>query len=260
MKDRFRAELKLNSEVRRLLKRPEEIGDLLGRRLALIAGLTQGHFTDPRNTFRIAVIGDPNLGKTTYSYSVAKILEMYGTPSSYFDLDVYTESGRAISGEKGWQERRKRSLTQIKRREIKENIRKFGKIKPGIVIGDFPGMSSDKFQVERIHMANMALIFAGDYKHLDPWIKLCTRAHIYHRFLISRPKFSMEPPIYPQINRLYRKPISNLPLIASATSLLLESNEMTHGPKIEIGMHFNDAERTILEEIFDFYFSIQMTQ
>lgn len=247
---------KLASQAGEILKNPERVYDLVGRRLALTSIALKNHFLDTKNTFRLGVIGNPNVGKTTYSYSISKILELYKTPTTYIDLDVHTESGRAMSGEITWEERRKRKSDEIPLEEVNENIAKFANAGPGIVIGDFPGRISNEFNPQRLKRANLALIFGRNYSDVIPWMDFCTKCNVGYRFAISREDLSLKVPIYPQVDDLNRKFQITTPLMASATSILLEASKLTDGPKINFDNFFSQPELVVLEEVYDFLFSI----
>lgn len=244
-------------EARKILEDPESVYNLAGRRLALISVISKEHFLKPENTFRVAVVGNPNLGKTTYSYSIAKILELYGTTCSYFDLDVYTQSGSAISGTIEWAKRLKREPPEIKPEDIKQNINTFGQKRPGIIIGDFPGRIEDKYQIRRLKKADLALILASDLTEKNKWAELCDKAGIGYRWVMSYPHINTNAPFYPQIYDLERKVNTTTSMIISATSLLMEVTDLTGFGPVNYQNFFTNPELIILEEALDFHFSIQ---
>lgn len=196
---------KLAAQAQEILNNPEEVYDLVGKRLALTSAILHKHFLNPTNTFRLAVVGNPNTGKTTFAYSIAKILELYQTPTTYVDLDIYTESGRAISGEIKWEERRKRDLEEIPLDETLGSIDKFANAKPGIIIGDFPGRITNEFQGRRLKQANLALILALNEQDLSHWVNLCSKNEVGYIHAISKQSFTPEAPIHPQVHSLHRQ-------------------------------------------------------
>ena len=245
--------LKLASQAHDILQNPEVVYDLTGKRLALISALTQNHFTDIKNGFRLAIVGNPNTGKTTFSYSVSEILKLYRVPCTYIDLDLYTNSGKAISGEIEWKERNKRSADNIPEAEIMKNIKDFSSPRIGITIGDFPGKINNEFQPQRLKGVNLALILAHNKQDADKWMDLCSTNGIRFRFLISEDDHIL----YPQAVDFKRKTVFSIPNLIYATSVLKEAVEKTNGPKIPFDSFFSQPELVILEEVLDFKFSIQ---
>lgn len=249
----------LVNESRKILNDPNRVFELAKTRLFFLATELLDHFNKPENTFRIAVIGDTNLGKTTFAYSVFNILRNHCSfPAYYIDLDLHTESGSAISGKIKWEERRKRTQKEIPPQKIHDSINLFAKSGPGITLGDFPGRIDNPSQIERLNQANLALIFALDKGGKDQWARLCTKAGIGYRWVISRTTPSLENPIYPQITGLRRRVIFDTEITTSVTSILEEAAEMTGAPKSVYENIFTQAELVVLQEYLDFLFSIRM--
>lgn len=248
----------LVEESRKILNDRELIYDLAGKRLALRAIELRGHLSEPANTFRLAIIGNPNRSKTTYAYSCYSVLKTYDVPAKYHDLDVYTQSGMSISGVIGWNERVKRTLEEIPKEEIHESIQTFIDDVPGIVIGDFPGKIEDPYQAQRLEKADLAIILAKDPEEVEEWAKLCTSLGVGYRWLISE----TEPPLpydilYPSFYNLTREVRFSPMMLISATSILEEIAAIRDLTLSNIENCFSQAELVVLQEILDFHFSIR---
>lgn len=248
----------LTGTSHRILQNPEEVFDLAGKRFALLCLLYKKHFLHPENTFRVAVVGNPNLGKTTYSSSIFKIFKHYNFPTGYVDLDLYTQSGKAMFGEVAWDKRPKRGFEQVRAEETHESIESFRNAAPGIIIADFPGHTDDSYQVDRLKAANLALILANDIEEKKQWEKLCQQVCVGYRFLISLKNGILINPVFPQIHGLNRKVILSPAMLTSATSILEEAVEMSGVSKQGYEQFFTQPELVVLQEYLDFLFSIQM--
>ena len=242
--------------IERIVHDPEELYDLAGKRLALITSLLGEHFKKSENTFRIAVVGNPNLGKTTLSYSLARILDLYGISSTYVDMDVYSNSGPAISGEIGWDQRIKRNANQVTQEEIQARTDQFEKTSPGIIFGDFPGRIGNLHQIEQLSKANIALILSTSIEQRKNWEEECAKAGIGYWWLISNEHVSPDPPFHPQVAGMKRRAIISPAMFATATTILLDAARMTDAPKANYQFAFMGPELLVLEELLDFHFGI----
>lgn len=242
-------------ESEKILENPEEVYDLAGKRLALRGLQLKEHFSKPENTVRFAVVGNSNLGKTTYSYTVAQILDLYSIPVNYVDLDLHTQSGLAMAGvTNSWVTTR----AEIPEDEINKSIKDFAQSGPGIVLGDFPGRLENPHQVNRLKTSSLALIFALNLKERDEWAELCDKAGVGFRWVISRRSTSLQGPLYPQTVGLERRVIFSASILASATSIVEEAAQITNAPKSTYQNFFSQPELVVLEEVLDFLYSIQM--
>lgn len=251
----------LAEEARKILESRDLVYDLAGRRLALTATQLQDHLSRPENTFHLAIAGSPNRSKTTYAYSCYEVLKAYNLPTSYHDLDLYTQSGKAISGEIDWSRRIKRGLEEIPKEKVTQSIRAFLEDRPGVAIADFPGRLNDPYQTDRLRGADLAIILGRDREEVRGWDKLCSNVGVRHRFLISETK----PPLpyailYPSFFNLTRTVRFSPMMLVSVTSILQEIAQI-RGLKISPWeSYFSKAERVVLSEILDFTFSIQMDE
>lgn len=248
----------LVEESRKILDDRELIYDLAGKRLALRAIELKGHLSDPANAFHLAIVGNPNRSKTTYAYSCYSVLKTYDVPVKYHDLDVYTQSGMAISGVIDWNKRVKRTLVEIEEKEISQSIQTFINDTPGIIIGDYPGRIKDQYQAQRLEKADLAIILAKDSEEVKKWAKLCTSLGVGYRWLISE----TEPPLpyevlYPSFYNLTREVRFSPMMLVSATSILEEIAAIKDIPLSNIESYFSQAELVVLQEILDFHFSIR---
>ena len=251
----------LAEEARKILENRELVYDIAGRRLALVASNLNDYLSRPENTFHIAIVGNPNRSKTTYAYSCYEDLEEYGVPSSYHDLDIYTQSGKAIAGEIAWNQRIKRSLREISETEITKSIQSYHKDQSGVVIADFPGKLDDPYQIERLKGSDLAIVLGRDREEIRRWEKLCSDNNVGHRFLISE----TQPPLpytvlYPSFYNLTRKPRFSPMLLVSVTSVLQQIAEMRSLNLPGWERYFNKAELVVLREVLDFTFSIRMDE
>lgn len=249
----------LADEARAILENRELVNDVVGRRLALFAVTLKDHLSIPQNSFHLAILGNPNRSKTTYSYSCYEVLETYGVPTSYHDLDIYTQSGKAIAGEIAWDKRVKRDLGEIPETEIDQSIQSYRKDQSGVVIADFPGKLDDPYQIERIRGSDFAIVLGRNREEIRPWERLCTGNKVRHRFLVSE----TEPPLsysvlYPSFYNLTREPRFSPMLLVSVTSILQEIADMRGLSLPKWESFFSKAERVVLGEVLDFAFSIQM--
>lgn len=251
----------LADEARKILENRELVYDIAGRRLALVAIGLKDYLSRPGNTFHLAIVGNPNRSKTTYAYSCYEVLEAYGVPSSYHDLDIYTLSGKAIAGEIAWDQRVKRSLREISETEIVQSIQSYRKDQSGVVIADFPGKLDDPYQTERLKGSDLAIVLGRNREEIRRWEKLCEDSGVGHRFLISE----TQPPLpytilYPSFFNLTREPRFSPMLLVSVTSILQQIAEMRGLSLPEWEGYFNKAESVVLREVLDFTFSIQMDE
>lgn len=251
----------LAEEARKILESRDLVYDLAGRRLALTATQLQDHLSRPENTFHLAIVGSPNRSKTTYAYSCYKVLKAYDIPASYHDLDLYTQSGKAISGEIDWSYRIKRGFDEVPEEEVVQSIRAFLEDRPGVAIADFPGKLNDPYQTDRLKGVDLAIILGRDRGDVGGWERLCSNVGVKRRFLISETK----PPLpyvtlYPSFFNLTRTVRVSPMMLVSVTSILQEIAQI-RGVKISPWeSYFSKAERVVLGEILDFSFSIRMDE
>ncbi|MCH7730140.1 hypothetical protein IID21_01260 [Patescibacteria group bacterium] len=248
----------LAEEAHKILEDQKLVYDLAGKRLALRTVELEAYLSQPENTFRLAIVGPPNRSKTTYAYSVYSVLKKYDLSTHYLDLDLYTESGLAISGMIDWAQRTKRTLEEVGEEKILESIKTFGNLKGGIVVGDFPGKIDDPYQTQRLKQTELAIILAKDHEEIKEWSDLCSTLGVKYRWLISE----TEPPLkyeilYPSFYNLTRNVRFSPMILVSVTSILEEIAAIRNITLSNVGAHFSQPERVVLEEVLDFHFSIQ---
>jgi len=251
----------LADEAREILENRELVYDITGRRLALVAINLKDYLSRPGNTFHLAIVGNPNRSKTTYAYSCYEVLKEYGVPSSYHDLDIYTQSGKAIAGEISWDQRIKRGLSEISETEIGQSIQSYHKDQSGVVIADFPGKLDDPYQIERLKGSDLAIVLGRDREEIRRWERFCTDNDVRHRFLISETELPLPYVVpYPSFYNLTREPRFSPMLLASVTSILQEIANIRGLSLPKWESYFSKAERVVLCEVLDFTFSIQMDE
>ncbi len=226
--------------------------DLVGRRLALRGiELTPHLQTLP---FRLGVVGNPNLGKTTLAYSYFKLLEVYGVPTQYVDLDLYSQSGPAIAGEIAWDQRTKRNA--VPEEEVLSSIAAYNNIPAGLVVADFPGRISNPHNPERIRGTDLILILTEKDEDRYAWMKLVSDNRRPFLWLQSVPSLQRTVPIHPSVRELMRKPKPfSIDVMISLTRILEMIAEMNTIPLHDIWTHLTQAERVVLEEVLDFEFA-----
>ena len=247
-----------------IIKDPNSLYDVVGKRLAFRSAELQRHFLDPSNKITFGILGNPNSGKTTFAYSCFRILDVYGLPAHYHDLDVYTRSGDAMAGKVSWQQRTKKTQEQVGPEGVQHSIQELKEVAGGIVIADFPGMIDDPFQKMRLKAIDLAIIFVKTIDELDEWTTLCSGVNRGFRFLITHRTFPnfMQPveeeqAVMPIISDMDRRVVFNPATLTITTSILEEAAVLTHAPKSNYHAFFTQAELTVLEEFLDPMFSIQ---
>lgn len=244
----------LLEETRSILSDPEETIDLVGRRFALRCIEIQRYFSQTGGSFRLAIVGNPNRGKTTFAASAADILRLYGVHSNCFDLDVYTQSMRAMTGEISWSQRPKRS--DISRSEVLQNIKLYREAGPGLVIGDFPGKPGNPYQSSRLKASDLVLILVCSLEEKDLWTDLSVKAQKISLWLQSKKSWDINPPLHPFISDLDRCLKSGSIEIQIILTRILEVIAEVRGvPLTNPWNFFTEAQRTVLEEVFDFMYA-----
>lgn len=239
-------------QAENILSEPERVYDLVGKRLALCCVELKAPFS--LNAFRLGIVGHPNRGKTTLAYSYYQALETYGLPTAYFDLDIYSYSGRAISGEIDWRERSKRP--DAPRKEVEESILAFREVGPGVVIGDFPGKVDNLYQLRRLEAVDLAIVLGVSRNDREGWQELIGKSGIsslwFRTQLDKTPRYPLDPTLY----GLNRKPkTTDLGVLTSLTRILEVAAEMKGVSLSNPWPLFDEAERLILEELLDFNFA-----
>lgn len=235
-----------------ILASPEEVYNLAGKRLVLRC-VELGPFLTP-DTFRLGIVGNPNRGKTTYAYSCYQALEMYRFPAAYFDLDIYSVSGLAISGQVRWEERPKRSKPSIT--EVRESIRAYKEAGPGIVVGDFPGRVDNLYQLDRLEAVDLVMILDVSIADRRGWQELVGKSGVPALWLRSQLDKTPRYPLNPTVYALNREPKpTDLDVLTSLTRILEVVAEMKGVSLSSPWSFFSEAERVILEEVLDFNFA-----
>ncbi len=242
----------LVAESRKIWSDTDAVYDLAGRRFALRCAELEPYFRS--RTFRLGIIGNPNRGKTTLAFSAHKTFGLYGFPSQYVDLDIYTHSGRAISGEIGWAQRPKRA--DAPRREVLESVRRFRKARRGIIVGDFPGRPDNPYQGERLKAVDMALVLGDNPKERLTWLAMAAKVGKPATWLRTNEaytrKFPMDPTVY-NLNRDVHP--ATLDLLTALTRILENVARLVGVKTADPGAFFSEPERVILEEVLDFEFA-----
>lgn len=235
-----------------ILSEPERVYDLVGRRLALRCVELEASFS--LDAFRLGVVGNPNRGKTTLAYSYYRALEIYGFPTAYFDLDIYSYSGLAISGEVDWEKRPKRS--DAPQKEVEESILAFREAGPGIVIGDFPGRVDNLYQLDRLKTVDLAIILGVSIDDRRGWQELIGKSGVSALWLRSQLDKTPSYPLDPTLYGLDREPKpADLDVLTSLTRILEVVAKMKGVSLSSPWPLFTEAERLILEEVLDFNFA-----
>lgn len=235
-----------------ILADPEEVYDLAGKRFALRCVELEPFLTS--DTFRLGVVGNPNRGKTTYAHSCYQALKMYGFPTSYSDLDIYSVSGQAISGQVRWEERPKRPKPSP--REVRESIKAHEKAGPGMVVGDFPGKVDDPYQRDRLKATDLAIVLGVNIADRRGWQELVTGSEVPALWLRSQLDRTLRYPLDPTIYALNREPKhTDLDVLTSLTKILEVVAEMRDVSLSDPWPFFTEAERVVLEEVLDFQFA-----
>lgn len=254
-----RDDINTNPRVTELVKQaegiladPEGVYDLAGKRLALRCVELEPFLTP--DTFRLGIVGNPNRGKTTYAYSCYQALEMYRFPAVYFDLDIYSVSGLAISGQVRWEERPKRSKPSMT--EIRELIRGYKEAGPGIVVGDFPGRVDSPYQLDCLKAVDLAIILGVSTADRKAWQELVGKSGVPALWLRSQLDKTPSYPLDPTVYALNREPKpTDLDVLTSLTRILEVVAEMKGVSLSSPWSFFSEAERMILEEVLDFNFA-----
>ena len=104
----------------------------------------ENYFAD--HVYRLGIVGDPNRGKTTLAYTYYDLLNKFSFPARYYDLDIYSPSGKAIAGTISWDERKKEP--NVSEKAVVSSINCLKKIQGGLVVVDFPGRRDNPYTPE----------------------------------------------------------------------------------------------------------------
>ena len=189
-------------EGRKILKDPEWVNDLAGRRLALRLVELEDYFKG--HTFRIGIVGKPNRGKSTYAYSCFRSLELFKFPTHYFDLDLYSNSGQALRGTVKWEDRPKRA--DAPKEETLASIQAYKDTGPGIVFGDFPGRPNNPYQSRRVRSSDIAVVLGDDPEDRKAWQRIVYKTHTPSLWLRTRKDTAHTYPKDPTVYGLNRIP------------------------------------------------------
>lgn len=247
-------------EAGKILDDPVKVFKLIFRRIEILKACLIEPLSREENATRVAVVGYPNRGKTTFAYSVAQILDGLGFPANYVDLDIYTQSGLAMSGEVSWSNRPKNDFKKNPSQEMQNQnrvLKSYTETKPGIVIGDCPGRIDNPSNKLFLKNSDFAVILCANLTEMNAWAKLCSEAGVGHFWLISKPKIDMNPPIYPQISKLNRQTKLDYQTMIAATDLLFLFADIRNIQVPEYENFFTNPELVVLEEHLDFLFSMR---
>jgi len=242
----------LTKQAKDILSEPEQIYGLAGKRFALRCAELESSLGS--NAFRLGIVGNPNRGKTTLAYSYYRALEIFGLPTAYFDLDIYSYSGLAISGEIDWEKRPKR--LDASQKEVEGSILAFKGIDSGMVIGDFPGRADNLYQLNRLRAVDLAIVLGTDVADRSDWQELVEKSGTSFLWLRSRLNGALCYPFDPTIYALDRKPRpAGLDVLISLTRILEVVAEIRGVSLSDPWSPFTEAERLILEEVLDLNFA-----
>jgi len=235
-----------------ILAVPEEVYDLAGKRLALRCVELEPFLTS--DTFRLGIVGNPNRGKTTYAYSCYQALKIYSFPTSYFDLDIHSASGQAISGQLRWEERSKNPNPSP--REVRESIKAYEEVGPGVVVGDFPGKVDNPYQQDRLKVVDLAIVLGVSMADRGGWQEVVAESGVPALWLRSQLDRILRYPLDPTIYALNREPKpTDLGVLTSLTRILEVVAETKDVSLSNPWPFFTEAERVVLEEVLDFQFA-----
>lgn len=249
----------LFEQSKKILRDPEHMYDLAGRRFALRLLELQDHFKD--HSFRIGIVGKPNRGKSTYAYSCFRTLALYKFPTQYVDLDIYSNSGLALRGIVKWKDRPKRP--DAPKEETLASIRAYKDTRPGIIFGDFPGRPDNTYQSKRVRASDMAIVLGDNPEDREAWHRIVTKTHTPSLWLRTRADTKHTYPIDPTIYGLKRIPKpGGLDVMTSLTRILEVAARQLGLPLINLWkplpngvIPFSDPEQLILREVLDFEYA-----
>jgi hypothetical protein len=156
------------SRIKDTLSSPDKTYSLVQTVLSFYATQLKKH-TDSH--FRIGIIGNPNRGKTTFAYNLHLLLQQLDIGTQYHDLDLYTRSGLAISGQLSWEDRPK--VKSLDEAAITQSIAAFQSSSQQFAIADFPGMAESVGQGQRLHAVDLAvLLTTAQHGDQAAWLEL----------------------------------------------------------------------------------------
>ncbi|MFX1537554.1 MAG: hypothetical protein ACFFDI_25410 [Promethearchaeota archaeon] len=240
--------LELAYQALEILNDRDRIYDLAGRRFAFYCVQVEEYFN--QHCFRLGVLGNPNRGKTTFVASSVGALSVYGIQAIYADLDVYTQSGLAMFGMIGWEDRPKNH--DLSEEVVLKNIQRYSELSSGLVVADFPGRFDNPYHADRLASTDLALILAKTEKERLGWIELAENTNTPWLWLESKRKFRVAPPILPFIFGLDRTANWDVKIFVILTRVIQAIAIMREISLIHPWPFFTEAERVVLEEVLDF--------
>ena len=202
----------------------------------------------------MGILGNPNVGKTTFGAKAYEMLQLYGVTASHlFDLDSYSPSVEAALGKIAWDERVKKN--EISAKEFISSIEEFLSLK-GLVIADFPGQIEDKFQVHRILTLDLGFVLANNANDRTSWLWVLKSLGKPFVWLQSRIVADLSNPIDPFITNLNRNAYQfDVRILIILTRIIEHIAYQTGMELTDIDAFFTQAERIVLHEFLDFFYA-----
>src|SRR5689334_12915500 len=143
--------------------------DLVDRRLVAYADYLHTHNV-PQKSLKVGIIGPPNRGKSLFVLHSTQLTSQTGLASSWIDLDFNSPTLDFLSGQRPWEERRKR-IHDLSREETKERAAPFFE-REGLLFADFPGnVHNEVFPLVIPHL-DFAVLLIDDVREGYEWLNL----------------------------------------------------------------------------------------